>query len=644
MAVPVWLGLIGVAVCAPIPEARGLFVAIAIATTAGTVWLWKRNQLTTSHVLVGAIVARIAFLPLTPGLTDDTFRYIWDGWLQLEGINPYRFVPSDAVKSADVGGWLAQNDLVERLNSPSFYSVYPPISQMVFAAGAWVDSIFGGPGSWKQSFYTIKILFATLEVGALLLLSRLVTARRLILYAWSPLVVLETAGQGHTEAALVFFLVAAVWAVRTSRPAIASCAVVGATLVKLYPVFLFPLLLRRFGWKRLVPGVAVGSVLCAPYVAWYVLPNVMSSLDLYVQLFEFFAGPYLGAKQILLNLTGIDYSKTLGPIFSTLFLATLPVIYAVDARRHLDFRTAALWILGGFLVFSTTVHPWYLLAVLPLVVFDRTGAQRGVMPVWGWIWLSAAALGTYTFYVGGPYWVWVVAGWSGAAGLWIWQAKADISSIFDHLLQSLQIRRAAAKANRVRPWLSAGDGSHHGGRWKLLDLGAGEGYVGRILQRGDMIRSGESGIPWDVQLCDVIDLNRTELPHDTYDGVRLPYEENAFDATILYFVLHHCEHAEAVLREALRVTSGRVIVVESVVTNPVQHRFLEAADRFVNRLRSNGEMTLQEEHLSFRSTDEWKNVARRCGASVEHCETSTGIVHPQALLVLEPMEEGLPVA
>jgi SAM-dependent methyltransferase len=160
-----------------------------------------------------------------------------------------------------------------------------------------------------------------------------------------------------------------------------------------------------------------------------------------------------------------------------------------------------------------------------------------------------------------------------------------------------------------------------------LDLGAGEGYVAQALHR----QTGAA-----VTLADVVDLNRTDLPHRCYDGRSLPLDDDAVDVTILYFVLHHAEDPEAVLREALRVSRSRVVVAESVVMGRGQHLLLRTLDRLANRLRSGGSLRAQERHLSFRSADAWADLARGLGAAVRHAEVRRHPIHPQGFYVLEP--------
>jgi hypothetical protein len=388
------------------PEAWPGLVALSFVAFAGILWLWKRDPLTREQVLLGALLLRLAFLPLSPGLTDDLYRYVWDGWLQVSGINPYRFAPKHEALAP-----FQTSPLYQQLNSQPYYSVYPPLTQLPFAVSGWIYTMMG----WHAAYYVLKGLFLAAEFCGVLLLSRLTTPRNLLLYAWNPLVLIETAGQGHTEALLVPFIVGLIWAVQHGSGRWASFAVAGAGMIKLYPFVLGPFLIRRHGWSAVWPGALLVFGLSLPYAAPYVLPHLKSSVDLFAELFEFNAGPYYMTKYVFWLFTGADWSKQIGPTFRYLFLVLLPILYALDWWRNWSIRWATLLTIGLFLGFSTTVHPWYLLPVLALgVMHDR--------PSWPWLWLGMFSIGTYLFYTGGTYWIWVTLGWGGAAllGLWLY--------------------------------------------------------------------------------------------------------------------------------------------------------------------------------------------------------------------------------
>ena len=149
-------------------------------------------------------------------------------------------------------------------------------------------------------------------------------------------------------------------------------------------------------------------------------------------------------------------------------------------------------------------------------------------------------------------------------------------------LDPLLRRYARGQARDVAPWI-VGD--------RVLDLGAGEGHVAAAL--------GRRG----VCAVDVGPYRRAAVPYTVYDGRRLPFADGAFDTTLLLLTLHHCEAADAVLDEAVRVTRRRLVVTESVYRNARDLFWLRALDVRVNRLRHDGQMLAP---LAFRTPDGWE--------------------------------------
>lgn len=587
-------------------SARWSFVVAGLMTAGLVGYAWKHGEVTTGEVLFFAALLRLVAFPLFPTLSDDAYRYVWDGWLQLRGINPYVMLPSDVPSSA-----MGASGLLEKLNSASYYSVYPPASQLVFLLG----SLVGGSG-WMGSWYVIKAVFVAIEWGGVWALSRMVSARSLLLYAWHPLVIIEIAGQAHTEGGMVGLLLLALLLHRSGRLALSVAALTGAGWFKLYPLLLVPFLLRRVGWRYVWVVGAVTVALLLPYAAPSAITNVTQSLNLYVRLFEFNAGPYFLLKTIGLVGFEEDWSKALGPLLRSAFLLGTVGIFSMDWRLRWPIAWSWLAVIGLLWITATTVHPWYLvgiLALLPLIV-DRTADQARRLFSASWLWLSVASLGTYLFYTDGdsPYWAAVVLGWGGAAVL------SSVAMLL-HGLPAIMRYRALGKWRRIRPHLSLPG--------QILDLGAGEGYVG----------GGAAAEPGNVVvLADVVDFNRMPMPLVLYDGHHLPFEPDTFDTTLLIFVLHHAENPEGVLREVRRVTraGGRVAVLESVAENRWDAWWLPFADRFANRLRSGGRMSEQEEQLQFRSSAAWRRTFAGAGFGVIHESRRGRLLHKQVLFIL----------
>ena len=128
---------------------------------------------------------------------------------------------------------------------------------------------------------------------------------------------------------------------------------------------------------------------------------------------------------------------------------------------------------------------------------------------------------------------------------------------------------------------------------RVLDLGAGEGWVAAALARHGLATCG----------ADVGAFARSAIPYVVYDGTRLPFGDASFDTTLLLLTLHHCDKPEAVLDEAIRVTRARLIVTESVLRNRRDRFWLDQLDGRFNRLRHGGGMPVP---LGFRGAEEWR--------------------------------------
>ncbi|MDX1430324.1 MAG: hypothetical protein R3282_08555, partial [Rhodothermales bacterium] len=140
-------------------------------------------------VIVIGVVLRAGVFWMGPGLSDDAYRYAWDGIVQAEGDNPYLVRPEDDQVRRD-----RRPQLYGRLNSQEYFTVYPPLSQITFVTAATISG-----KRWPQTYYAIKLIIILVELLALAALWRTAEPSVAILYAWNPVVIVEIAGQAHTE-------------------------------------------------------------------------------------------------------------------------------------------------------------------------------------------------------------------------------------------------------------------------------------------------------------------------------------------------------------------------------------------------------------------------------------------------------------
>ncbi|NBB79958.1 MAG: methyltransferase domain-containing protein [Verrucomicrobia bacterium] len=174
-------------------------------------------------------------------------------------------------------------------------------------------------------------------------------------------------------------------------------------------------------------------------------------------------------------------------------------------------------------------------------------------------------------------------------------------------------RNADRRFEKIRPYLLGKT---------LLDVGAAEGWIGEGVAR-------ECGM--EVDLVDVVDLNRTELPHQVYDGRVLPHADDSRDTVALLLTLHHCEDPEAVLAETVRVARRRIIVTESVFHTRAGRALLRLMDGGLNGPRSGGSMTPA---LHFKTVPEWRWIFQRHDFEIEHEAWLSRGLHWQRLFVM----------
>ena len=217
------------------------------------------NRWTFVIILACAAACRLVCLFSPPFLSTDIFRYVWDGRVQAAGINPYRYIPADPHLA-----FLRDLDIYPHINRRSYaHTIYPPGAQMLFL----LITRIGASVRWMKAG---MVGLEALTIWALVKLLAAVGLRReqVLIYAWHPLLLWEVASSGHVDgAALPLIALALLFYVR-HKPAATGFALAAATLVKLYPIALFPALYRRSDWRDWRMPAAVAGVVAAGYACY----------------------------------------------------------------------------------------------------------------------------------------------------------------------------------------------------------------------------------------------------------------------------------------------------------------------------------------------------------------------------------------
>jgi len=371
-----------------------LFVYLSVLYLTGVVLILKnistigRSKIVLAIILLFAVAFRLSLIPLDPAvLSKDMYRFIWDGRVQQNGINPYRYAPAaEELKN------LRDEQIYPNINRKEYPTLYPAGAQIFFRISYALvgDNV---PG-FKSLLVFIDIL--TLLVLAAALKTFGFEANRVILYAWNPLVIFEIAYSGHLDGLMVFLVVAALllYALHKKMPAVFMLALSSA--VKLYPALLLAAILNR--------GARVKGILLFSFtLALLYLPYLKAGGKISGFLPIYLKSPYesfnIGLKYLIMRLfPGLDY-YLLSQLFMVALGAAGLIIFFKSKPDDRVVRYAL--ILAGLLMIMmpASLHPWYVILVIPFLAFYPSPAwlifsctvtlsylkyvsARGIMPTW----------------------------------------------------------------------------------------------------------------------------------------------------------------------------------------------------------------------------------------------------------------------
>ena len=143
-----------------------LFILFSILF--GAYLLILKTELPINQLVFAAFFFRLIFLIAVPALSTDIYRFIWDGRLLVNGIHPFVLLPSQLINNPTLNIQGINHEIFEKLNSPEYYSIYPPFCQFTF----WIAALI----SQEHIFLFIvvlRILFLAAEFATISLLLRL---------------------------------------------------------------------------------------------------------------------------------------------------------------------------------------------------------------------------------------------------------------------------------------------------------------------------------------------------------------------------------------------------------------------------------------------------------------------------------------
>lgn len=576
--------------------------------------------------MAAGVLFRVAIVFCLPNLSDDFYRFVWDGRMMQLGINPFAELPSEFIARIGVEAAQGWQDLYPHLNSQEYHSVYPPVLQGVF----WLATAVTGGDLWG-SIVVMKLVVVLAEVGSLFFLHKLVTRWKMprnavLLYALNPMVISELTGNLHFEAFMIFFFLGAIWLLTTKKILPAAAMLALAIGSKLLPVLVFPFLIRRMGWKRVIVFGIVSGIwsvgLFALFLNAETLPNFLSSIRLYFQSFEFNSGIYYFFKWIM-GSQGYWVNRFLPWVVMGLILlgAWKESKLGGAKSRWPSLPTMVLFALTIYQITAPVIHPWYITTLVALCVFTKFRFPilwSFMLPFSYWAYYFPG-IEQQTWYIAVEFVVlllYIAYEWSfKRSGLTLEEWMLDKPLVRNFIRRSIPARMKI-KYERIARHLTQDEA--------ILDIGTGNGGLVKGLRDHN----------FQVETVDVKNISFfPDVQPVVYDGERLPFEKKSFDACTIVTVLHHTPSPEAILDEAMRVTRKRIVIMEDIYRNPLQKHLTYFVDSLVN-------LEFEDHPHTNKSDAEWRQLFEEKGLKMVFREDFRTLVFFRQVVYVVEFEDG----
>lgn len=357
------------------------------------------------------VAERLCFGGAIPALSPDFYRFLWDGYWVIAGINPYTYTPFEISTHLTLSPYAQY--LFEQMTelSRGNFSNYPPIHQLFFIGSAYFGgtSVLGGVTMLRIPIILADIAFY--YFGKKLLIALKLPPQSIFLYFLHPLVIVELTGNLHFEGVMMAFWVASIWALWRKRHITSAILLAGAIATKLLLLLLLPFYLPYLGVRKSMQFYAVvAAVLCATSALFWQSgsgEHYLQTVALWFTAFEFNASFYYIFRAVGYLVKGYNIIGWLGK--TTLVAVSILILYLAWMRPYQSFTS---W-LGGMLAAlslyfftATTVHPWYVVSLLGISVFVprcKFAVVWGLVVVWSYSAYKPGSIGENGWIISAEY-------------------------------------------------------------------------------------------------------------------------------------------------------------------------------------------------------------------------------------------------
>ena len=347
---------------AHMPKFIGLLLLAGIFYVIGVFWTERFCLGPTALIiiLVSAVIFRVVLLPAPSTLSDDVYRYQWDGRAQRAHLNPYLVYPN-----SEELDWLENPEHPEPPGE-DIPTIYPPLSELAYRL---IETV---PG-YKRAAAVFDL--ASGGVLMLLLTARKQPLHRVLAYLWNPTVLVSFAMSGHFDSLAIVTFLAALFFLLSNRQALSMGALALSFLSKFFPVLLLLTFLKRV-------RLAYAGIFALVVFAFYV-PFLSAGSHL-LDGARNYARDWINNASLFHLLHLVARSRTAAELTAGLIML---VAIGYLAKSQAEPLWSSLILTGGVLLLSPTAYPWYFTWSIPFLCFYPNAA---------WLLMSVTSVLAYT--------------------------------------------------------------------------------------------------------------------------------------------------------------------------------------------------------------------------------------------------------
>lgn len=319
----------------------------------------NREGFPLKEILVISILLRVALIFVNPITTDDPYRYLWDGKMQSEGINPYKYAPDSSALSQ-----YHSDELYSTVPHTWSFTIYPPLAQILFYVN---DATFGESTTGLKFYYLLlDIVIIIFLFNILKLLGR--NTNHVFLYCFAPLILYEFFINAHIDILLLFFMSISIYYAIKGNVGLSFLFFGLAGMSKIYSLIFIPLYViyfyrKGYDLKEIYKGFLFLLLSFIPIVIYREsIPNIFLAISNYQQNWYYNNMLFKYTAELFASLGYPDHL-----IVRIIFVGFLITAHIFIIFSKLSFvQKVSLGALMYF-IFSPTVHPWYLTFLVLLI-------------------------------------------------------------------------------------------------------------------------------------------------------------------------------------------------------------------------------------------------------------------------------------